>query len=242
MNDITYTNFDPRASVNKPAPLDSLYLAGPMRGLPRYNFDAFEEAAKVLKRKGYKVYSPVDGDREAGFDPDGTPIEEFDMDAAIIRDINYILQADGVVLLPGWEKSRGATAEAAVAKWAGKTVLKYNTTPVGPDLLTAPEFDTLPYQIKLPEPDVDILEEALNITKGDRNAQYGDPQQDFKRTAAFWTEIFGVKVEPHQVALAMAALKISRACWSPDKRDHWLDLAGYARCGYLCISRGNIKQ
>ena len=33
----------------------------------------------------------------------------------------------------------------------------------------------------------DVLEEALRITSGDRNASYGPPDQDFQRTAAMWS-------------------------------------------------------
>ena len=38
-----------------------VYLAGPMRGLPRYNFDAFDRAAKYLREDGYAVFSPEIG-------------------------------------------------------------------------------------------------------------------------------------------------------------------------------------
>jgi hypothetical protein len=79
----------------------------------------------------------------------------------------------------------------------------------------------------------DILEEALRITKGDRNNSYGAPTQDFDRTAKMWSAILGIEVSPTKMALCMIALKISRACWS-NSRDHWVDIAGYARCGYEC--------
>lgn len=85
----------------------------------------------------------------------------------------------------------------------------------------------------------DILDEALGCVLHDRNAAYGDPSQDFKRTAALWTTLLGEQlnkpIEPWQVAQFMAALKLSRLTWSPNKRDSWVDLAGYAACGAECV-------
>ena len=79
-----------------------------------------------------------------------------------------------------------------------------------------------------------MLAEAASLVDGDRNAQYGDPRQDFLRTAAMWTAYLGTEVHPHDVAAMMALLKVSRIRWSPDKRDSWVDLAGYAACGWDC--------
>jgi Domain of unknown function (DUF6378) len=81
--------------------------------------------------------------------------------------------------------------------------------------------------------DEDVLEEALRITRGDRNAQYGQPDQDFKRTAAMWSAMKGVEFEAREVAMFMVALKLSRETHQK-KRDNWVDIAGYARCGSLC--------
>lgn len=79
-----------------------------------------------------------------------------------------------------------------------------------------------------------LLEEAATIVDGDRNAQYGDPRQDFQRTAAMWAAYLGVPVEPHDVAAMMIMLKVSRIRWSPTKQDSWVDAAGYAACGWDC--------
>jgi hypothetical protein len=42
--------------------------------------------------------------------------------------------------------------------------------------------------------------------------------------------------EAHDVAIMMALLKISRLSWEPTKKDSWVDLAGYAACGYEIIT------
>lgn len=107
-----------------------LYIIGPMRGVPYYNFPAFDACAARLRADGHDVTSPADLDRAVGFDamklpPDtdwnGTP-DWFDLDACIRRDLDAVLACDAVVAMPGWELSTGAVAEACVAAWAGKRV------------------------------------------------------------------------------------------------------------------------
>lgn len=79
-----------------------------------------------------------------------------------------------------------------------------------------------------------LLLDAEHIITQDRNNLYGPPTQDFDRTAQMWSSYLTGKTEikAHDVAAMMILLKISRIAWSPDNRDHWLDIAGYAACGY----------
>jgi len=83
----------------------------------------------------------------------------------------------------------------------------------------------------------DILLEALRLTSGDRQNQYGPPEQDFTRTAAMWSALFADKLsrpfEARDVAMAMICLKLSRETHRR-KRDSAVDIAGYARCLHLC--------
>lgn len=199
--------------------MKTLYIAGPMRGYPRFNFDAFDAAEKDLTEKGYVVHSPATMDRRLGFDPDVHTLDQFDMRAAVKRDVTAIAACDAVVVLPGYEKSTGATAELWVAKWLGLPVVVYpSMAPLGAKV----------------EPDV--LEEALQLTSGDRQNAYGPPEQDFARTAGMWTAYLDGRSEirAQDVAWMMMLLKSSRATWS-DKRDHYVDAAGYARCGWKCV-------
>jgi hypothetical protein len=78
-------------------------------------------------------------------------------------------------------------------------------------------------------PDTSILTEAQSLVHGDRNASYGHPLTDYRRTAAMWSAIVGYEITPKQAVLMMCALKISRECNKP-KRDNLVDLAGYAEC------------
>ena len=82
----------------------------------------------------------------------------------------------------------------------------------------------------------DILFGAEELVNGDRNVQYGDPRADFKRTATMWGAYLDLDVRPHDVAALLALLKVSRIRWSPEKKDSWTDLAGYAACGWDCVA------
>lgn len=76
-----------------------------------------------------------------------------------------------------------------------------------------------------------VEDEAKRIVRnGQREASYGPPLQDFTRTAAMWSAILGVDVTPEQMALCMAALKISRLVATPDHHDSMVDLVGYMIC------------
>lgn len=100
-----------------------------------------------------------------------------------------------------------------------------------------------------------VLYEAERLVNGDRNRQYGSPSSDFARTAAFWNTyltgvferklkaelspetraVLEVLLDPHDVAIFMNLLKISRISWSPEKEDSWTDAAGYVACGWNCV-------
>lgn len=112
-----------------------VYIAGPMRGIPYYNFDSFDQAAAMLRERGWDVFSPADADRAKGFDPSGLPpdhdwskpMKGMDLNAVILEDVSELLACDAIWLLPGWERSPGAVSEASVARWAGKRIMSLET-------------------------------------------------------------------------------------------------------------------
>jgi len=77
----------------------------------------------------------------------------------------------------------------------------------------------------------EILEQAKVIVTVDRNADYGEPEQNFNRIAEMWTGYLGARVHPHDVAAMMILMKVSRISSTPGIQDHWVDIAGYAACG-----------
>ena len=113
-----------------------LYLAGPMRGIPHFNFPAFFAAAANLRALGHEVFNPAEGDNfQYGTDiskdnPEGSEAlavarHGFSLRDALASDLAWICaEAEGVALLPGWRDSKGATAEHATAVALGLTVIE----------------------------------------------------------------------------------------------------------------------
>jgi hypothetical protein len=74
-----------------------------------------------------------------------------------------------------------------------------------------------------------ILQEAERIVAGPRQKDYGHPLDDFTKTAAMWSGVFGVPISAEQVALAMVCVKMSRLLNTPDHHDSMVDACGYMR-------------
>ncbi len=93
---------------------------------------------------------------------------------------------------------------------------------------------------------IEALREAAKIISGDRNKQYGAPEDNFERTAQIWSVILGVPISNEDVAMMMVGLKVARyASKSGYQPDTWVDIAGYAGCGYevgLIESQKTQKQ
>jgi hypothetical protein len=99
-----------------------IYLAGPMTGLPDFNFPAFDAAAAVLEAEGHDVANPAQMDRDVGFDPSSTSVSKEFLRDALRRDLSAICDADAIAMLPGWEKSGGARVEWTLACHLGLEV------------------------------------------------------------------------------------------------------------------------
>lgn len=100
-----------------------IYIAGPMRGMPDGNAGAFIRAAAALRGQDHEVFAPHEQNMADGFDFTGTTHSEaemaemgFDLRRSLAIDLGWICaEAEGVVVLPGWRRSRGAKAEVATA-------------------------------------------------------------------------------------------------------------------------------
>ena len=110
-----------------------LYLAGQMAGIPDLNWPAFDAAALRLRGEGHEVINPAEMDRE-----DGISAEVWEnatehgknqmMRDVFTKDFSSLLTCDGIALLPGWEKSRGARVELAIAQMMRMPVLCARTS------------------------------------------------------------------------------------------------------------------
>lgn len=119
--------------------MTKVYLAGPMSGIPQFNFPAFFEAAACLRRHGYEVVSPAEIDNEedkgaALRSPDGISVVRTDGVSKtwgdfLSRDVKLLADTGikGIVFLPNWQKSKGAKLEAFVGLLLGFNFWEYES-------------------------------------------------------------------------------------------------------------------
>ena len=106
------------------------YLAGPMTGLPEWNYPAFHEAARGLEEIGDEPLNPavqdLDFARAHVDDPD------LIRQTYLRHDLFLLSQADRIAVLPGWENSKGATWEVSVGRMLGLPVVVFGTWEIVP--------------------------------------------------------------------------------------------------------------
>jgi hypothetical protein len=101
------------------------YLAGPMSGIPRFNFPLFYRVTETLRIAGMSIVSPAELDDQedkgaAMTSTDGDPNNRVHMGGKtwadfLARDVKLIAdKVQGIIFLPEWYKSRGARLEAFV--------------------------------------------------------------------------------------------------------------------------------
>lgn len=78
-----------------------------------------------------------------------------------------------------------------------------------------------------------VLSEAEKCVCGQREQDYGEPEDSFQKIGAFWTAYlnYAVKIDAEDVAAMMALLKIARISENPKHVDSWVDGCGYFSCG-----------
>lgn len=114
-----------------------LYICGPMSGLPQFNIPLFDTTAAELREENFEVVSPAELDSPemrafAIASPDGQmpadgKIAGESWGDVLARDVRLIHnEIDGIVVLPGWHKSRGARLECFVGLLTGKQFFRYN--------------------------------------------------------------------------------------------------------------------
>ena len=77
----------------------------------------------------------------------------------------------------------------------------------------------------------EILDKAKECVCGQREQDYGSPEDNFAKIAKLWTAYKNVSFTPGDVAMMMALLKIARIQSGTGTSDSFVDLAGYAACG-----------
>lgn len=101
----------------------TVYVAGPMTGIPEHNVPAFDRAAAALRGQGFAVVTPPDITRSLGryvegIGDDGT-ITEAAYRFLVRHDFRALLECDAMAMLPGWRRSKGAKSEYLVGVQLG---------------------------------------------------------------------------------------------------------------------------
>jgi hypothetical protein len=93
-------------------------------------------------------------------------------------------------------------------------------------------------------PRIEALRTAAAIISGERDAQYGSPEDNFDRISKIWSIILGVEISKEDVAMCMVGLKVARYSnpGSGFHADTWYDIAGYAGCGYEVGLKENTAE
>lgn len=77
----------------------------------------------------------------------------------------------------------------------------------------------------------EILNAAEKCVCGDRDEQYGSPEDSFGVVARLWSVYLDRDLDAKDVAALMSLFKVARIKTGANKADNWIDLAGYAACG-----------
>ena len=94
----------------------------------------------------------------------------------------------------------------------------------------------------------ETLHAAEKAVNGDRQGDYGTPENNFKNIAGFWSLYLSSKLNKEielqavDVAVLLDLMKTARLIQSPRKLDTWIDKAGYAACGAEIVSETKGKE
>ena len=112
------------------------YLAGPMSGIPQFNYPKFHRITKELRDAGFEIVSPAEQDTP---EQQKHAMESNDGDASVFvgktgltwgdtlaKDVKLIADiVDGVIVMDGWENSKGARLEVFTCNGCKKPVYVY---------------------------------------------------------------------------------------------------------------------
>lgn len=92
-----------------------LYIGGPMRHIPQLNKPMFTLVARILRERGYTVWSPAEHESYL----------ELSFATCMTKDLNAVINnCQRIALLPGWKESLGANAETFSAFVCGKKAVE----------------------------------------------------------------------------------------------------------------------
>lgn len=210
---------------------ETVYVSGPMRGKPGFNYPQFRAIAANQRAAGKTVNCPAEN-----FGGDSTrKLSEY-----MAKDLRMVLESDAIILMPGWRNSEGARLEASMAKALGRKFYEAvlnddDGVGVNPHLPGSWRV----YEIETPEttgvegPDT----EARSLVYGARNVTYGPPALDFEVIGRIWAAILSAHLQRHVddippdvTAVMLSGMKLGRQGRTPEHHDSNVDVIGYQLC------------
>jgi hypothetical protein len=95
-----------------------VYIAGPITGIEGLNAEAFKDAEEKIRAKGYLPVLPHDLF-------DGIDDGQMQYDNYIEGCVSALALCPTIVMLPGWENSRGANIEVNIARIMQKKIIPF---------------------------------------------------------------------------------------------------------------------
>jgi Domain of unknown function (DUF4406) len=109
-----------------------VYIAGPMSNHPKFNVPAFLSAQKDLIQRGLDAILPVDMDipserAQLLASKDGSEPGPRSWATLLSEDLKLIgdTGVEGIVVLPGWQYSKGAKLETYFSRLLGLEIVHY---------------------------------------------------------------------------------------------------------------------
>ena len=87
-----------------------------------------------------------------------------------------------------------------------------------------------------------VLSEAEKCVCGQREQDYGTPEDNFDRIAKMWSAYMGVEFNPVDVSMFMVMLKAARIKSGGGTMDSFVDGCGYFSCGGEIFARNKEAQ
>lgn len=93
-----------------------------------------------------------------------------------------------------------------------------------------------------------ILSDAIKAVCTDRNAQYGEPEDNFKVIAELWNNYLRyaknsvTQLTGYDVGMLMTLFKVGRAMTGSPKMDTFVDAAGYLACAGEIVMRSTTGR
>ena len=166
-----------------------VYISGPMTGIQDFNYPAFARMHDFLAQQGIQTLNPchiANGDTSKPYD------------FYIRESLIMVAKAGAIVMLDGWQKSRGAKLEHHCAQAMEIPILDEN-------------FHLLINLVSVENTEIDVIAKAKELITGARQASYGSPKSNFSTIGRIWGAINDIPdIAPEKVALMMAGLKIAR--------------------------------